>query len=277
MDLPEDAGPGTYRVALDQGLLEHAILNIALNARDAIAEDGTIVFRVRREALHGNGIPGLKLEITDDGKGMSPEVLRRATDPYFSTKALKHGSGIGLSVVRDTMEQVGGDLDLESTPGAGTTVRLVFTEAEPQEPEAEQQTTKRIRLGRGERVLIVEDDPDVLTLMCAMLRRLDYEPVSATSAAGAWKMVSDGLSVDAVVTDIDMPGGLDGDELARRLEAHDPALPVLLISGYDLAAIAAAGWHAPRGFRQKPIGLPVLSEELAALLGARHREDLRIA
>ncbi|MEM6824559.1 MAG: ATP-binding protein [Pseudomonadota bacterium] len=266
VDMAPDAASGGYLVTLDRAMLDHAILNIAINARDALGSAGTITFRLRRTGASSTDGRRVSLEISDTGAGMTPDVLKRAKDPYFSTKKIEQGSGIGLSVVQEFVEQSQGTLELDSAPGFGTTVKLTFRENETTCAGETTVPLTEVAQGAGETILIVEDEPHVRALMQSMLVRLGYKPISATSGTEAWSMIESGLDVAAVVSDVDLPGGITGTELGQRLQAWDARIPMMIVSGYDLSSVEAVPWHSPRRLHQKPISLAILSTALRDLL-----------
>lgn len=221
----------------DLNQLEMALLNLAVNARDAMPDGGELTIAARRETVHQHDIAGLdrghyvRLSVSDTGVGMDRETARRAIEPFFSTKGVGKGTGLGLSMVHGLTAQLGGGLSIKSEPGRGTTISLWLpissapvdeTErlAEP-EPGAE---------GLGTALLI--DDEDLVRMSTAdMLANLGYQVVEAGSAEEAMGLLGDGLQPDILVTDHLMPG-MSGMQLARALKVSHPALPVLIVSGY---------------------------------------------
>jgi signal transduction histidine kinase/CheY-like chemotaxis protein len=254
------AGQNTMVLA-DRALLEHAILNIAINARDALPGRGEIHFSVRSELQDW-----ICLDVRDTGVGMDAETLRRAVDPYFTTKPFRRGSGIGLSVVQGFLDQSGGELILESTPGIGTCVTMRFHAASAAKemhlsPEEEQLATQ----DGHETVLLIEDEPAVLKVTTRMLQHLGYEVHPAEDAAAALALLAGGLRPSVVISDVDMPGEHDGLALAQILELSHPGLPVLLMSGYVLDSVARVSSPFRRAL-QKPISAAQLSDEIRSLL-----------
>lgn len=250
----------------DANQLEMALLNLAVNARDAMPEGGALSISAAVESVVGEHRAGLatgdyvRLSISDTGAGMPEEVRTRAIEPFFSTKGVGKGTGLGLSMVHGLTVQLGGGLSIESAPDAGTVVELwlpvAASAADMLEPAA-----PTLVVGRATgRVLLVDDDALVRMSTADMLGELGYQVVEATSAEEALLMMRDGLSADLLVTDHLMPG-MTGVDLVRALRTLRPALPALVISGYSEAEGIAA--DLPR--LTKPFRLPDLAAGLAGL------------
>jgi signal transduction histidine kinase len=233
-------------VHVDPAQLENALLNLAVNARDAMPEGGRLTIEARRVEVRG----GQRLahgewaviDVRDTGVGMAPDILDRVFEPFFTTKEVGKGSGLGLSQVYGFVRQSGGLVEAESQPGEGTQFRLFLPVSdEPAAPRPEP-AGRRTRLGRSERILVVEDDEQVLALTVEMLTELKYQVVTAVDAQAALELLGAGTAVDLMFSDVVMPGGMSGVQLAERARAIRPGLKVLLTSGYvgdarpDLAA-----------------------------------------
>jgi signal transduction histidine kinase/CheY-like chemotaxis protein len=241
---------GAAAVELDPSELELAILNICVNARDAMPEGGTIDIGVRNApgALAPAHADALAVTIADAGTGMSPETISRAFEPFFTTKEVGRGSGLGLAQVYGFIAQSKGRVTLDSAPGKGTTVTLIFPRADkssapatkPQrgvQPPASGAEKRRTRL-RG-RLLLVEDDANIAALTTQMLENVGLSVTHAKSARIAFEMLTEGVAADVVFSDVMMPGGMSGVDLAREIRQRWPALPVILTTGYIEAARAA--------------------------------------
>ena len=249
------AGPGLWRCHADPTELQNVILNLSLNARDAMPWGGKLTIEaanVRLDEvyalLHDEVRPGqyVLLGVTDTGSGMSPEVLTRAFDPFFTTKEVGKGSGLGLSMAFGFASQSGGHIRLESEEGKGTTVRIYLPrlDAEQMDLGALGEADNTLRpAGRGERILVVEDDPDVLDTATTALEALGYEPRAAVDAESAAKLLRSEPpgSFSLLFTDVVLPGGRSGRDLAREAQEYDPGLPVLFTSGYTEDAIIHDG------------------------------------
>lgn len=224
------------RVLCDPSQLENALLNLVLNSRDALLGQrgtGNIVVQAGRAAESDpQGHPRVEISVTDDGPGMTPEVRQRATDPFFTTKGESGGTGLGLSMVYGFAEQSDGELLIDTASGAGTSVRILLPEGElPDEEEVAAEPGPSP--GSGETILVVEDETDLLAMTSEIIRTLGYEVITAPSGRAALERIERGaLSFDLLLTDIVMPGGVGGFELARRLRDLRPGIPVIYMSGY---------------------------------------------
>lgn len=238
LDIRSEIQPDLPRVLVDGNQLELALLNLSVNARDAMGEGGTILVSaqenhsVRPVALK----PGryVKLEVTDHGEGMDEAVAARATEPFFTTKGPGKGTGLGLSMVHGLAAQSGGMLELSSIKGTGTTVSLwlpvaqVYDTAGVKKAEA---IETAVAVSQALRILVVDDDPLVRLGTMAMLEDLGHIPLEASSAQVALEILSAGQICDIVVTDHAMPG-MTGAELARSISTQYKSMPVILASGY---------------------------------------------
>ncbi|OJU24592.1 MAG: hypothetical protein BGN89_16665 [Alphaproteobacteria bacterium 64-6] len=240
----------------DPGLIETAIVNLVLNARDAMPVGGRIVVETRNAILDASGaelIPGLQvgqyvvLSVTDNGNGMPPEVAERAFEPFFTTKGPGKGSGLGLASVYGFARQSGGQATLYSEVGKGTTVRIYLPRVDADDSVGP--TGRReepLPLGNGELVLAVEDDANVRRLTIQRLTALGYEVEAVGDANAALRAIDNGLRPAVVFTDYMMPGGISGLELAQRLRAQHPEIAVLLTTGYAGGLIDAGDINALR-------------------------------
>jgi PAS domain S-box-containing protein len=263
LDLASDLPPAKA----DPNQLEMALLNLAVNARDAMPDGGELTIMARRESVRGRHASGVKpghyvrLCVRDTGVGMDEDTLRRATEPFFSTKGVGRGTGLGLSMVHGLAAQLGGGMAIESGPGRGTTIELwlpvstIFTGNEEQEhPPAP------IVKARGV-ALLVDDEVLVRMSTADMLADLGFEVAEANSAEEALSLLRSGLQPNLVVTDHLMPG-MSGAQLARELKAQRPGLPVLIVSGYA----DAEGVDPDIARLTKPFRNAELAEILSVLL-----------
>jgi PAS domain S-box-containing protein len=274
--LERSAGP-TMRIELrlpaglppalvDANQLELALLNLAVNARDAMPQGGRIeIAAAEAEAPSAAAPPGLapgaylRLSIGDSGTGMDPATLARATEPFFTTKGVGHGSGLGLSMVQGLAQQSGGGLRLVSRPGEGTTAEIWLPRAGREvAPRSEAPPRAASAAGAPRRVLVVDDDPLVAAGTAMMLEDMGHSVVVAASAQEALVLLGAEPAPDLVVTDHAMPG-MTGLELAQRLRAERPDLPVVLATGYAESTAGAAPW-LPR------LAKPYRQDELAELV-----------
>lgn len=237
VELRLDLKPGLPSCMLDPTHLEMALLNVLINARDAMPGGGqvtvaTSVVRDAGEVASHELPPGqyVAICVTDTGEGMSPEVLRRATEPFFTTKG--PGTGLGLAMVHGFVQQSHGRLELDSEPGRGTEVRMIFPVTEQGRADgAAPQVATGERCGR-QRILVVEDNDDVRELAVSMLGLAGYEVLAASSGEHALAVLEQLETVDLLFTDVIMPGGMNGLQLVERVREKWPNLPVLLTTGY---------------------------------------------
>ncbi|TMJ25290.1 MAG: PAS domain S-box protein, partial [Alphaproteobacteria bacterium] len=253
--------PSIGRVMVDRNQLEMALLNLAVNARDAMPSGGELLLEAHEETLgpaNGFGLaPGryAVLSVIDQGEGMDEATLRRATEPFYTTKGLGKGTGLGLSMVHGLAEQLGGRLRLQSVPGEGTTASLwlpviaqpAVAETEPPAPEPEPPQTRPLA------ILAVDDDGLVLINTAAMLEDRGHRVAIAYSAREALELLAQ-QRFDLLITDQGMPG-MTGAELIERVEAQYPDLPIVLATGYaELPpGLALAVPRIAKPFRQQQL------------------------
>ncbi|MGD9617865.1 MAG: PAS domain S-box protein [Alphaproteobacteria bacterium] len=271
-----DLAPVPVAATIDAQQFETALLNLVVNARDAMPQGGLLRIATRSETIdeaHARTMseiaPGryVKVSVSDTGDGMTPEVIGRAFEPFFTTKEVGKGSGLGLSQVYGFVVQSGGHVAIDSTPGAGTTVTLFLpaTErdpaADPTHPEAQANVMKA-------RILVVEDDPDVLDVAVESLRMLGYEVLTAPDGPSALSVLRRDPDIQILLSDIVMPHGMNGVELAREAVRLRPELRVLLASGHPMTALPGkdgGGLHDEFPFLSKPYRSAQLAEALRAL------------
>ena len=225
--------PDLWPVEVDPAQFELAILNIAVNARDAMPSGGVITISADNRRAGEDGLPGehVRVAVADTGEGMSPEVLARVFEPFFTTKAVGRGSGLGLSQVYGFAKQAGGDVQIASEPGGGTVVTLLLPRATRAAAEPDDMEAQAPRSAKPLRVLLVEDDDQVAALAAEMLEQLGHA-VSRVADAHAGLAAAARSRPDLVVSDILMAGEMNGLELCRTLRRDDPQTPVVLITGY---------------------------------------------
>jgi len=223
---------------VDPPLLETALLNLALNARDAMPDGGVLEIETRNVVLDEGVMDGcspgsyVRLSVTDTGCGIPPEVRDRVFEPFFTTKEVGKGTGLGLSMVYGFVRQTGGYVDVESAPGMGTTVALYLPKAK-QRPDAEAEAVQTQTIpGGSERVLVVEDNEDVLEVTSAMLTTFGYRVLCARNGAEALQMLKSGQEFELLFSDVVMPNGMSGVELARETKRLNKSIKILLTSGY---------------------------------------------
>jgi signal transduction histidine kinase/ActR/RegA family two-component response regulator len=259
--------PDLPNAVVDPNQLELAILNLSVNARDAMPEGGQLTIAVRKEAVKAGTVPILapgdyvRLSVIDEGCGMSSDTLARAIEPFYSTKEVGRGTGLGLSMVHGLAAQLGGGFAISSELGEGTSVDLYLPVAAGAAAEAGISVLGTDG-GRGRKlsVLLVDDEDLVRFATGEMLRDLGHRVVEAGSGAEALDFLREGLKVDAVVTDYKMPR-MDGAELAQQIHVTHPSMPVLIITGYT--GISDEALNLPR--LAKPFGQAEIAAALANL------------
>jgi len=225
----------TSSLAADRSQLDLAILNLAVNARDAMPDGGVLRITVRDEQISDGrlGLDGqfVAISVSDTGQGIAPEIQAQIFEPFFTTKGVGPGTGLGLSQVHGFTHQSGGGVELTSRPGSGTVVRL-FLPATKQIKAPHPSKERVLATGTGN-VLVVEDDHDVANVASELLESLGYSVKHAYRAEAALDMLRNGEQIDLVFSDIIMPGGINGVEMAEEIRRNFPAVPVLLTSGYN--------------------------------------------
>ncbi len=223
---------------VDPNQLELALLNLALNARDAMPLGGRLTISAHRERIGAGDVPGLQpgdyvcIAERDTGEGMDEVTLKRATEPFFTTKGAGRGTGLGLSMVDGLVAQSGGAMRITSQQGAGSTVELWLPVAEAEAIERPRPVApQRVQESRCCRVLVIDDDPIVLAGTAAMLEDLGHTATEVDSAEQGLKILQSDVSIDLVITDHAMPG-MTGTELAKRIRRKWPELPVIIATGY---------------------------------------------
>jgi CheY-like chemotaxis protein len=234
---------GLWPVKIDPVQLENAILNLAINARDAMPDGGRLVIEASNFVLEDHFLsvyPDLSageyvvISVSDTGTGMPREILARVFEPFFTTKGVGAGSGLGLSMVYGTMKQSGGGVKIYSEPGHGTTVRLFLPRAVNASDVNHPPTTTVTPAAIGtERVLVVEDNEEIRKVAVSILKSLAYSVAEAENAEAALARLQRGEPFDLLFTDIVMPGTMTGIGLAQRVRQLYPHLPVLLTTGFS--------------------------------------------
>jgi len=275
-DLADDA----WSVFVDPHQLENAILNLAVNARDAMDGTGTLTIRTRNLRMESNSVGDIRsgeylvIEVTDTGCGMTPEVKERAFEPFFTTKAVGKGTGLGLSQIFGFAHQSGGEVGIESELGKGTTVSIYLprTEAEASNVRAHpamQAKTEEEAVVPGARILLVEDDPRVRTATVGALEDLGYEPIACSSGAEALALF-DSMEFDLVISDVIMPE-MTGPEMVRIIRARRGDIAVLFVTGYvgEGESDDLVGYDLLR----KPFTVNTLSNAVATAIARRPTES----
>jgi PAS domain S-box-containing protein len=269
---------GLWPTLCDLHQLENALLNLCINARDAMPEGGRLTIETANAylddayaAAQRDVAPGqyVALCVTDTGIGMSSEVIARAFDPFFTTKPLGQGTGLGLSMIYGFVRQSNGHARIYSEEGQGTTVKLYLPRYRGEVSiEAAPEVQARQSAGTGETVLVVEDEAVVRLLIVEVLEDLGYVPLEAESAASGLTIFRSGARVDLLVTDVGLPGGMNGRQLADAARQLRPGLKVLFITGYAQNAAIGNGILEPgMAMLSKPFALDALAAKINAMLG----------
>jgi len=269
---------GVGNCLVDPTQIENAVVNLAINARDAMGGAGTLTVEVGNAALDDSYVQGhddvavgryVMLAVTDSGRGMSPEVMARVFEPFFSTKAEGGGSGLGLSMVYGFVKQSGGHVKLYSEVGQGTTVKIYLPRVRQSE-EPVVATSAAPFVGGAETILVAEDDEQVRATVVELLSGLGYRVLKAKDAESALTMIESGLAIDLLFTDVVMPGPLKSPDLARKARERLPSLAVLFTSGYTENAIVHGGrLDAGVELLAKPYTRDALARKVRQLLGNR--------
>ena len=269
-------GPGLSNALADPGQVENALLNLALNARDAMAGGGKLTIECANADLdqdYADKNPGARagayvsLAVTDDGRGMSQEEQARAFEPFFTTKEVGKGSGLGLSMVYGFASQSNGHVNIYSEAGLGTTVRLYLPRVDGDSPTADSGTEGEIPMGFGETVMVIEDDPDVRRLAVQLLKGLNYRVTARADAIEAERTLADGATFDLILSDVVLPGGVSGPDFAEAARARDPNIKIIFMSGYPAVAARRNGFIGSDGILlNKPFRRRQLAEAIRKML-----------
>jgi PAS domain S-box-containing protein len=269
--------PNLPLVLVDPGQIANALLNLAINARDAMLEGGRLVIETGRIAIgaedaaaYAELAPGsyVTLAVTDTGTGMTPEVRQRAFEPFYTTKGPGAGSGLGLSMVYGFVKQSGGHVTIYSEIGLGTTVRLYLPEHGGESQSAREKTAiPRHRLPAGKVILVVEDNERVRDVSVRHLKELGFVVIEAGNGSAALTIIERGEPIDLLFTDVVMPGGMSGIELAHEAQLRRPGLKVLFTSGYaEPAALKGGLLTANVDWLAKPYSISGLEAKLNGLI-----------
>jgi len=260
-DLASDLWP----IEVDPSQLDVAILNIAINARDAMPGGGLI--RISAQNVPGDGEAGRDMvcvSIRDTGSGIAPDLLDKVFEPFFTTKSVGSGTGLGLSQVYGFLRSSGGEVRIDSKVGEGTTVFLLFPRSNQPLPRSTARDNPLNRAKHDTTVLVAEDDEHVAELVCEMLQELGYSAKRGASAAEALRILEESGPYGLVLSDMIMPGKMNGLDLAHEIVRREPDLPVVLMTGYSEAAASAAAEGFP--LLVKPYTMEALGDVLGQAL-----------
>jgi PAS domain S-box-containing protein len=259
----------------DVNQLESALLNLAINARDAMPKGGQLTIEAKNASLdeayvlhHADATVGdyVVLSVTDTGVGMTPDVAAKAFEPFFTTKPIGQGTGLGLSMIYGFMRQIGGHATLYSELGRGTTIRLYLPRFSGEAEDPEDAALAPEHVGAGERVLVIEDEESVRMLVVEVLRELGYVAFQAANGAAALDLIKSSQPLDLLVTDVGLPG-LNGRQVAEIAREHRPGLRVLFVTGYAPNAAVRSNFLDPgMEMISKPFAMKELSEKIREML-----------
>lgn len=271
---------GLWTCLCDPNQLESAILNLCINARDAMPDGGRITIETANTWM--DDLAGRERDmpigqyvavcVTDSGSGMPPDVLARVFDPFYTTKPLGKGTGLGLSMIYGFAKQSGGQVRLYSEVGAGTTAKVYLPrhhgsaeaadEAAPREPPP--------RSGRGETVLVVDDEPTIRMLIADTLGELGYQAIEVADATSGLKVLESDAEIDLLITDVGLPGGMNGKQMADIARTKRPGLKILFITGYAENAAVSNG-HLDPGMHvmSKPFPMEKLANRIRTIIEGR--------
>ena len=277
IDIRTSFDPALWRANVDPSQLENALLNLAINARDAMPQGGRLVIEASNanldEAYAQNNpdvFPGryVMVAVSDNGTGMAPEVVEHAFEPFFTTKEVGEGSGLGLSTIYGFLKQSGGHATIYSEQGDGTTIRLYLPLVAGEVERIDEEPTSEVPGSTGETILVVEDDADVRELAVDVLKHLKFEVMEAPDASTALSLLEQqSAPPHLLLSDVVLPGGLSGPELAEKVKHDFPGIKVLFMSGYaDHAAQSSNLTENGAQLIDKPFRIPELASKVRDVL-----------
>lgn len=276
-----DPAEDIWQAQIDPGQLENALLNLGINARDAMPDGGTLTFITRNVTITEASddpdavTPGdyAVVEVSDTGTGMAPELLEKIFEPFFTTKEVGQGTGLGLSMVYGFVKQSDGHINIDSTVGKGTTVSLYLPRAAQSDAtQHDGSESPEESQAAGETILVVEDDPDVRELVVALLKNLGYAVLESENAEMGLEIIESGRDIDLLFSDVVLGKGTNGAELAKIAWKRRPELKILLMSGYTSESAAEEIRELDFEFIDKPFTKAELAKRLGKLL--RPRQDV---
>jgi CheY-like chemotaxis protein len=272
-------GEDLWLTQIDPSQLENALLNLAINARDAMPDGGRLTVATSNVRLDAEAARERDLEageylsvcVADTGTGMTPEVMARAFDPFFTTKPLGHGTGLGLSMIHGFVRQSGGQVGIESGLGAGTTMTLYLPRfvGELADDGVDDVASSGAN-GQGETVLVIDDEEPIRVLIAEVLGEAGYSVLEAGDGPAGLEILRSSARVDLLITDVGLPGGFNGRQVADAARISRPELQVLFITGYAENAAVGAGQLDP-GMQviTKPFAMAELSERVRDIIEGR--------
>ncbi|KOG03627.1 ATP-binding protein [Pseudomonas syringae] len=269
-----------WSIRVDAPQLENALLNLCLNARDAMPEGGKITIVTANEWLdesllpssntsNRSGEPYIAFRISDTGSGMSPQIIARVFEPFFTTKPIGQGTGLGLSMVYGFVQQSGGQVKIASTVGTGTTISIYLPryEGEVGHNEATLSAPDQPRSNRGATVLVVDDEPTVRMLVMDVLNDLGFSAFEAGDSLSGLKLLQSDVPIDLLITDVGLPGSMNGRQLADAARQSRAHLPILFITGYaEIAVLRSDQLEPGMAVMTKPFSIDLMKKRIQSLL-----------
>lgn len=273
-------GSQLWPVRVDAPQLENALLNICLNARDAMPDGGKITVAIANEWLDesllpsGNaskeaGEPYIVLRVSDTGPGMSPQIVARVFEPFFTTKPIGQGTGLGLSMVYGFVQQSGGQVRIESKIGAGTTIGIYLPRYDGEEVHTDTtvSASNQPASARGATVLVVDDEPTVRMLIMDVVDDLGLSAIEAGDSFSGLRLLQSDVPIDLLITDVGLPGGMNGRQLADAARQFRAKLPVLFVTGYaETSALRKDGLESGMTVMTKPFSIDLIKTHIQSLL-----------
>ncbi|WP_456107173.1 response regulator [Pseudomonas mangiferae] len=272
IELHTEAARDLWTILCDPNQLENALLNLCINARDAMPDGGQLLIETANVHLGEGDLPAgpyVAIAVSDTGTGMSAEVAARAFDPFFTTKPLGMGTGLGLSMIYGFAKQSGGLANIQSVPGAGTRVCLYLPRhlGDSEEETVPDAFTEAPRADAGQTVLVVDDEPAIRMLIGEVLEELGYATLEAADGAAGLGALQSDQRIDLLISDVGLPGGMNGRQMADAARQLRPALKVLFITGYAESAVIGQGDLEPgMHVLTKPFSLDMLATRVRAIL-----------
>ena len=268
---------GLWTAMIDPGQLENALLNLCINARDAMPDGGKITVETENKSLDDRTArerdltPGqyLSICVTDTGTGMTPATIERAFEPFFTTKPIGQGTGLGLSMIYGFARQSGGQVRIDSELGIGTTICVYLPRhLGDATDEVDVTATNPTGKGRGETILVVDDEATIRHLLDEILDELGYTVIGAADGAAGLRILQSGARIDLLITDVGLPNGMNGRQVADAGRAIRPDLKVMFITGYaDNAAVGNGHLEPGMELLTKPFSLDDLTQKVMGMLG----------
>ena len=274
IEIRTEMAENVWPTMCDPNQLENAILNLCINARDAMPDGGGLTIETANASLEEPDLPHgdyVAVSVSDAGTGMEPDVLAHALDPFFTTKPTGHGTGLGLSMVYGFATQSGGQVRLSSRVGEGATVRIYLPRWKgPAEALEPQPSVKEPPAREGKTILVVDDEPSVRMFISEALKEFGYEIVEASNAASGLNLLDSNAQFDLLITDVGLPGGMNGRQLADAAHRTRPQLPVLFVTGYaEKSALEKNKLGTGLHFLHKPFSVELLASRVREVIQKR--------